>query len=72
MNIIPFDNYFTFMDHTFNYTLDESKHPYESLINGKAIQTDLGIFEFHLGMTVNGTKYTNDHEFFKAIFKNWA
>ena len=72
MNIQPFNNYFTFRGQTFSYTLDETKHPYESLIHGSAIETDLGIFYFHLGMTVNKTFYQNNNDFYKEIFPNWT
>lgn len=72
MDIQPFQNYFTFMGHTFNYTLDETKHPYQCLINGNSIETDLGIFVFHFRMSVNGVYYTNTHDFYKAIFPNWT
>lgn len=70
MNIIPIENGFTFLDHTFTYDL-EGKHPYEKVGKNNSIQTNLGIFEFHLNMTIDGIKYSNYEEFYNALFPTW-
>jgi hypothetical protein len=69
MDIKPTPNGFMFMGMFFTYDL-EGNHPYEKLIKN-SIETNLGVFEFQLHMSVNGIRYYTYDEFYRSIFKTW-